>query len=115
MVVIIIVIVIVFWWVLFKIFFGLRICFVGENFEVVDVLGINVELYRFIVVLIVFVLVGVGGVYFSVDWFGMVIKSIVVGRGFIGLVNMVFSNWNLLVVFGGVFLFGFFDNLLFYI
>lgn len=49
------------------------------------------------------------------DWLGTVTKSIAAGRGFIGLANMVFSNWNPLVALGGAFLFGFFDNLSFYI
>lgn len=115
MVVITIAIAIVSWWVLFKTPFGLRIRSVGENPEAADALGINVELYRFTAVLIASALAGVGGAYLSVDWLGTVTKSIAAGRGFIGLANMVFSNWNPLVALGGAFLFGFFDNLSFYI
>ena len=115
MVPITIVIAFVAWWVLFKTPFGLRIRSVGENPEAADALGINVERYRFIAVLIASALAGIAGAYLSVDWLGTVTKTIAAGRGFIALANMVFSGWNPLVALIGAFIFGFFDNFAIYI
>jgi len=106
---------VVVWWFLFKTPLGLRIRSVGENPEAADALGINVERYRFGAVLFASALSGIAGAYLSVDWLGTVTKQIAAGRGFIALANMVFSGWNPLMAVIGGFIFGFFDNLSFYI
>jgi len=99
------------WWVLFRTPLGLRVRAVGENPEAADALGINVEKYRFWSTVYGHALAGLGGAYMSVDWLGMVHKTMSGGRGFIALANMVFSNWNPLVSLIGGWLFGFFDGL----
>ncbi len=111
MVPITIAIAIVTWWVLFKTPLGLRVRAVGENPEAADALGINVERYRFWSTVYGHALAGLGGAFMSVDWLGLVHKTMSGGRGFIALANMVFSNWNPLVSLIGGWLFGFFDAL----
>lgn len=99
------------WWVLFKTPLGLRVRACGENPEAADALGINVEKYRFWSTVYGHALAGLAGAYMSVDWLGLVHKTMSGGRGFIALANMVFSNWNPLVSLIGGWLFGFFDAL----
>jgi len=99
------------WWVLFKTPLGLRVRSVGENPEAADALGINVEKYRFWSAVYGHALAGLGGAFMSVDWLGLVHKTMSGGRGFIALANMVFSGWNPLVSLIGGWLFGFFDAL----
>ncbi|MBP1910895.1 ABC transporter permease [Thermococcus stetteri] len=99
------------WWVLFKTPLGLRVRAVGENPEAADALGINVEKYRFWSTVYGHALAGLAGAYMSVDWLGLVHKTMSGGRGFIALANMVFSNWNPLVSLISGWLFGFFDAL----
>ncbi|ASJ02719.1 ABC transporter permease [Thermococcus profundus] len=111
MVIITVVIALVTWWVLFKTPLGLRVRSVGENPEAADALGINVEKYRFWSTVYGHALAGLAGAYMSVDWLGMVHKTMSGGRGFIALANMVFSNWNPLISLIGGWLFGFFDAL----
>ncbi len=102
---------IVTWWLLFKTPLGLRVRACGENPEAADALGINVEKYRFWSTVYGHALAGLAGAYMSVDWLGLVHKTMSGGRGFIALANMVFSNWNPLVSLIGGWLFGFFDAL----
>ncbi len=111
MVVVTIIIAVVTWWVLFKTPLGLRVRSVGENPEAADALGINVEKYRFWSAVYGHALAGLGGAYMSVDWLGLVHKTMSGGRGFIALANMVFSGWNPLVSLIGGWLFGFFEAL----
>lgn len=111
MVAVTIIIAVVTWWVLFKTPLGLRVRSVGENPEAADALGINVEKYRFWSTVYGHALAGLGGAYMSVDWLGLVHKTMSGGRGFIALANMVFSGWNPLVSLIGGWLFGFFDAL----
>ena len=111
MVIVTILIAIATWWVLFKTPLGLRVRAVGENPEAADALGINVERYRFWSTVYGHALAGLAGAYMSVDWLGLVQKTMSGGRGFIALANMVFSNWNPLVSLIGGWLFGFFDAL----
>ncbi|NJF24696.1 ABC transporter permease [Thermococcus sp. Bubb.Bath] len=109
MIIVTVVVAIVTWWALFKTPLGLRVRAVGENPEAADALGINVEKYRFWSTVYGHALAGLAGAYMSVDWLGMVQKTMSGGRGFIALANMVFSNWNPLVSLIGGWLFGLFD------
>ncbi|ASJ07057.1 ABC transporter permease [Thermococcus pacificus] len=111
MVFVTILIALVTWWVLFKTPLGLRVRAVGENPEAADALGINVEKYRFWSAVYGHALAGLAGAYMSVDWLGLVHKTMSGGRGFIALANMVFSGWNPLVSLIGGWLFGFFEAL----
>lgn len=111
MVFVTIIIAVVTWWVLFKTPLGLRVRAVGENPEAADALGINVEKYRFWSTVYGHALAGLAGAYMSVDWLGLVHKTMSGGRGFIALANMVFSGWNPLVSLIGGWLFGFFEAL----
>ncbi|AFL94239.1 ABC type sugar transporter permease 2 [Thermococcus cleftensis] len=111
MVLVTIIIAVVTWWVLFKTPLGLRVRAVGENPEAADALGINVERYRFWSTVYGHALAGLGGAFMSVDWLGLVHKTMSGGRGFIALANMVFSGWNPLISLIGGWLFGFFEAL----
>ncbi len=111
MVLVTIIIAIVTWWVLFRTPLGLRVRAVGENPEAADALGVNVERYRFWSTVYAHALAGLAGAYMSVDWLGLVHKTMSGGRGFIALANMVFSGWNPLVSLIGGWLFGFFEAL----
>jgi simple sugar transport system permease protein len=96
---------------LFRTKLGLKIRAVGETPHAADVAGVNVNLLRLLCCAFGAGLVGLGGVYLSIDWIGSVTKEISAGRGFIALATVVFSGLNPLLVLLGGLIFGFFDYL----
>ncbi len=98
-------------YVLWRTSFGLRLRSCGENPQAAETLGINVNLYKHIAVLISGALAGIGGGFlalvsssgFSVGQTG--------GRGYIGLAAMIFGNWRPGGLFTGALMFGYTDSL----
>ncbi|MDR0914196.1 MAG: ABC transporter permease [Oscillospiraceae bacterium] len=94
--------------------FGLKIRAIGENPAAADACGVNVNLYKYIFIIIGGGITGIGGLYLGVvynggswgaagDWIN--------GMGWISVALVIFANWNTLMAVFGAFFFGMFTAL----
>jgi len=80
--------------VLYKTTIGLRIRSVGENPRAADMVGINVNFWRYITTLLNGILCGVAGAALSLANVNTFVDNITAGRGFIALAAVIFGRWN---------------------
>jgi ABC-type uncharacterized transport system permease subunit len=95
-----------FYYVLYKTRFGLKIRTLGENPMVADTAGVNVFLYRYIVMLIGGLLAGLGGAYLSLYQVSLFQDNLIQGRGYVAIAIVMFARWNPLKILGGALLYG---------
>ena len=91
---------------LYKTRWGRNMRALGESNEAADASGINVELYKYINILIGGALCGLGGAYLSMVRMPIWQEDIVNGRGWIAVALVIFVNWNPIKGFFGSVLFG---------
>jgi ABC-type uncharacterized transport system permease subunit len=96
---------------LFKTMLGLWIRAVGEKPELLDVAGLSVVRVRLVASIFAGFLIGLGGAFMPLGWFGGLVKEISAGRGFIALAAVVFSGLNPVIALAASFLFGFAEGL----
>ncbi|HDD36363.1 MAG TPA: ABC transporter permease [Archaeoglobus veneficus] len=101
------------WFILHKTSFGLSIIAAGENPEAADTAGINVDLVRYICLLVGGFLIGVGGAYLSLAYAKLWTEGMTAGRGWICLALVIFSGWIPQRAVIGAYLFGGLDVLSF--
>ncbi len=94
------------WYLLFRTSFGLSVRAVGENPESADAAGIHVYWTRTFALMIGGALMGVAGSFITLSQLGFFIFDVVVGRGWVSLAIVIFSNWLPTRVLWGALLFG---------
>lgn len=98
---------------LHKTLFGLRIRAAGEKPEAVDVAGVRVDRIRIFTCTLGAALCGLGGAFMALGWFGVIVKEIAAGRGFIALACVVFAGLEPLLALAAAFIFGFVEGFAF--
>jgi simple sugar transport system permease protein len=99
------------WYFLQKTTYGLRLRAAGEDPEVAEAAGINVNRIRLLATIFGAVLSCLAGAFLGIDWLASYARDLSAGKGFIALALVVFSKWNPLILIGGGLIFGFFLNL----
>ncbi|MEM3890599.1 MAG: ABC transporter permease [Nitrososphaerales archaeon] len=96
----------IFYYILYRTRFGLKVRTLGENPVVADTAGVNVFLYRYIVMLIGGMLAGVGGAYLSLYQVSLFQDNMIQGRGYVAIAIVMFARWNPLKILAGALLYG---------
>lgn len=99
------------WFVLYKTKFGLRLAACGENPSAADSVGINVNVTRYIGVMICGALSGLGGLMLIVTGAEWDFASGANGFGFLALAVLIFGQWKPLLVFVGALVFALFKTI----
>lgn len=99
--------VIVVWYLLYYTKSGLRVRACGEHPAAADTVGVNVELIRYICILISGFLAGIGGGAYTVAIISTFTPTVISGQGFIALAAVIFGNWKPIGAALGCLLFGF--------
>ncbi|AGT27622.1 ABC transporter permease [Borrelia miyamotoi] len=86
---------------------GLRIKASGEDPEVLESLGVNVIMIRFVCVLLSGLFAGMSGAVLSTVIASSYTQGIIGGQGFIAIVMLIFGNWQSFGILMGSFLFSF--------
>jgi len=92
---------------------GIRVRAAGENPIAVDVAGVSVGRVRILMCVVGGALAGLGGAFMPLAWFGVLVKEISAGRGFIALAAVVFAGLNPLLALVAAFIFGFSEGVAF--
>lgn len=85
---------------------GLNLRAVGENPSAADSSGININLYKYLHILIGGALCGLGGAYLAVVEVPQWQENITAGRGWIAIALVIFCKWNPYKATIGAYLFG---------
>lgn len=94
---------------------GLNLTAVGENPAAADAAGINVNLVKYIHVLIGGGICGLGGAYMALTiGNGSWVNNVVNGYGWIAVALVIFASWNPAKAIGGAFVFGAFSVIRYY-
>ncbi|MEM1558017.1 MAG: ABC transporter permease [Thermoproteota archaeon] len=80
--------------VLHKTSWGLAIRSAGENPEAVAAAGINVNLLRFICVVVGSMFAGFAGAVISVGYIGLYQTGLIAGRGWLAIIAVIVAGWN---------------------
>lgn len=80
------------YFVIYKTVFGLRIRSVGEHPLAADTVGINVNKYRFIAVILSGMFAGLGGAYMTTVVLQQFINNMTAGRGYMAMAAMIFGK-----------------------
>ncbi|MGI6747758.1 MAG: ABC transporter permease [Anaerovoracaceae bacterium] len=85
---------------------GLNLKAVGENAAAADASGINVNLYKYVHIILGGALCGLGGAYMSLVTVPVWQENVVAGRGWIAVALVIFASWKPSKALIGAFLFG---------
>jgi ABC-type uncharacterized transport system permease subunit len=91
---------------LYKTNIGLNLKAVGENPSAAASASINIDLYKYIHILLGGALCGLGGAYLSLVYVPAWQENITAGRGWIAVALVVFAAWNPTKAIIGAYLFG---------
>ncbi len=90
---------------------GLRIYAIGENTAAADSLGIRVEQYKYLVMLIAGALAGLGGSELTLGQMGYFARNITSSMGYLAYSAVVFAGFNPIGIIATTFILGFFNAL----
>ncbi len=96
---------------IYKTRFGLNLRMVGENPSAADASGINVDLYKYVHILLGGALSGLGGAYLSLVYVPAWQENVTAGRGWIAVALVIFATWNPLKALFSSYFFGGLDIL----
>ncbi|MGI9859848.1 ABC transporter permease [Moorella naiadis] len=99
------------WIILYRTAWGLEIRSIGEHPEAADTVGLNVNLYRTICVLLSGLLGGIGGAYLSLANANTFVEMMSADKGFMAFAIIILGKYNPLGALLGSLLFGFADAL----
>lgn len=85
---------------------GINLRSVGESPKAADSIGINVNLYRYLAVVIGGSFAGMAGAYLSTAYIPQWIEGMTGGRGWIVIALTIFAYWDPLKALIGAYLFG---------
>lgn len=85
---------------------GLNLRAIGENPASADAASVNINLYKYVHILLGGALCGLGGAYLSLVYVPAWQENVVAGRGWIAIALVIFSAWNPYKALIGVYLFG---------
>jgi simple sugar transport system permease protein len=85
---------------------GLNVQAVGEDPATADAVGINVNLVRYLCVIVGGMLAGLGGAYLTLALAPVWLDGMTAGRGWIAIALVIFAVWNPLRAMAGAYLFG---------
>ena len=85
---------------------GLNLRMVGENPWAADASGINVDLYKYVHILMGGALCGLGGAYLSLVYVPAWQENVTAGRGWIAVALVIFATWSPYKALIGSYLFG---------
>jgi simple sugar transport system permease protein len=85
---------------------GLNMRAVGENAAAADASGVNINLHRYMHIIVGGGLCGLGGAYLSIVVVPIWQADVVMGRGWIAVALVIFASWNPIKALAGSFLFG---------
>lgn len=91
---------------MYKTRMGMNLKAVGESTAAADASGINVDLYKYVHILIGGALCGLGGAYLSLVRIPIWQENVVNGRGWIAVALVIFVAWNPIKGFFGGLIFG---------
>ncbi|QGP92583.1 Branched-chain amino acid transport system / permease component [Neomoorella glycerini] len=104
-------VVLITWFTLYRTAWGLEIRSIGEHPEAADTVGLNVNLYRNICVLISGLLGGIGGAYLSLANANTFVEMMSAEKGYMAFAIIILGKYNPLGALLGCLLFGFADAL----
>jgi len=85
---------------------GMNVQAVGEDPAAADAVGINVNLVRYVCVVVGGMLAGLGGAYLTLALAPVWLDGMTAGRGWIAIALVIFAVWNPLRAMAGAYLFG---------
>ena len=101
-----VVIAIVLWFYMSKTKIGLNMRAIGENPAAADASGVNIDLYKYIHIILGGALCGLGGAYLSLVFVPRWQQNITAGQGWIAVALVIFATWSPIRAIFGAYLFG---------
>ncbi|MBO6149242.1 MAG: ABC transporter permease [Lachnospiraceae bacterium] len=104
---VIIVLSVIFWFLLYKTPFGLHLRAAGDNPAAVDAAGVDVQMVRYISVIVSGALSGIAGICFAYSVSAKFSADIYMGYGYLSIAALIFGGWKIMPTLLACLIFGF--------
>lgn len=98
-------------WLLLKTDLGLKIKAIGEDPEIAETLGVNVNALRYALLFMEGIIAGISGSLLSTAYYNMFLDNMTSGRGYVAIALIILARWNPLLLLPTVYFFNFIDAL----